>query len=95
MAWVPPVQLVGGENNSVSVIRCYLVLAPTGMPAYDSNRSGIPGLCLLVIVLVVDLADQLLQQVLESKHPGSLALFVFDDGNLHTLLSKFVEQRRS
>jgi hypothetical protein len=48
---------------------------------------------LFLVVLVVDLADDLLQHVLDSRDPGDAAVFVDDDGHVVAALAKLGEQR--
>ena len=46
----------------------------------------------LHVVLVADLADDLLQQVLDGRRPGRPAVFIHDDGALRLLALKLLQQ---
>ena len=56
--------------------------------AFVDDRLG------LDVVLVADLADDLLEQILEVTRPGGAAVLVDDDGHLHLLALEFLQQLR-
>ena len=72
----PLVDLVDGDRPGT-----------TAMPSAPHPTSG-----RLDVVLVGDLADQLLEQVLEGDEPGGAAVLVDDDGQVHLLLAHLPQQ---
>ena len=66
----------------------------TGVPPGTSaDAVGTPAdLGLLDVVLVGDLADQLLEEVLEGDEAGGAAVLVDDDGEVHLLLAHLPQQ---